>query len=102
LNCGALGLISVLSFSLWSEWYPLAFIGLSKATIFDLLDQLTSDVLLPIGCFALAPFGGWVMSPALFATELQLGPLGMAFVRTLLRYIAPLAIAAASFAAVRF
>ena len=102
LSCGALGLLSVFSFNIWAEWYPLASIGFQKATIFDLLDQLTSNLLLPIGCFALALFGGWVMPPALFATELNLGPRGIAVVRTLLRYVIPLAIVAATFAAVRF
>ncbi len=102
LSCGSLGLLSVLSFNLWAEWYPLASIGFPKATVFDLLDQLTSNMLLPVGGFALALFGGWVISPTLFATELELNPLGIAFVRTLLRYIVPLAIVAASVAAVRF
>ena len=102
LSCGSLGLLSVLSFNLWAQWYPLASIGFPRATVFDLLDQLTSNMLLPIGSFALALFGGWVISPALFATELELSPVGIAFVRTLLRYIVPLAIVAASFAAVQF
>jgi hypothetical protein len=59
-------------------------------------------MLSPIGSFALALLGGWLTSPALFATELQLGPLGATLIRTLLRSIVALAILAASFVAVRF
>ena len=102
LACGALGLLTIFSFNVWGTWYPLSSLGFTKATVFDLLDQLTSNTLLPIASFALAIFGGWVVSPALFATELQLGATGVAFIRILLRYVVPLAIAAASFAAVRF
>jgi neurotransmitter:Na+ symporter, NSS family len=100
--CYALGLASVLSFNMWAAWHPLAFLGLPNATIFDLLDDLTSNMLLPLGSFALAIFGGWVMSPTLLVRELRLGPFGSAVTRGLLRFVAPAAIAAATFAAVRF
>ena len=100
--CGAVGLLSVLSFNLWADWHPLASIGFSNATVFDLLDQLTSNLLLPIGGFALAVFGGWVIPPGLLAGELGVGPVGISLIRTLLRYVIPLAIGAASIAAVRF
>ena len=102
LACWALGLLSVLSFSVWADWYPLAAVpGLAKAGVFDLLDLLTSNMLLPAGSFALALFGGWVVPASLFAEELRLGPAGVAVIRVLLRYIAPCAIAAASLATLR-
>jgi neurotransmitter:Na+ symporter, NSS family len=101
-SCGLIGLVSVLSFNVWANWYPLASIGLTNVTVFDLLDQLTSNILLPIGSFAIAIFGGWIISSRLLADELRLSALGGALTRVLLRYIVPLAIVIASVAAVRF
>lgn len=102
-SCGLFGMLSVLSFNLWAGWHPLAAIGFSDATAFDLLDELTSNLLLPVGSFALALFGGWVVSPVLFRDELRFGAFGAACLRrALLRFVAPFAIAAASVAAVRF
>ncbi len=47
LSCGLIGLLSVLSFNVWANWYPLASIGVANVTVFELLDQLTSNILLP-------------------------------------------------------
>ena len=102
ISCAVCGLLSVLSFSRWAQWHPLAFLGLPKATVFDLLDQLTSNVLLPLGGLALALFAGWVLAPGLLRQELQLGELSELCLRALLRYVVPVAIIAASVAAVRF
>ncbi len=101
-SCGLVGLLSVLSFNLSDAWHPLATIGFTDATVFDLFDELTSNVLLPIGSFALALFGGWAISSALFVEQLQFGAFGATSLRALLRYVVPLAIGAASIAAVRF
>jgi NSS family neurotransmitter:Na+ symporter len=63
-HCFAAGLSSVFSFNIWSGWHPLAaFPTLAQATVFDLLDELTSNVLLPLGGFALAIFAGWALPP---------------------------------------
>jgi Sodium:neurotransmitter symporter family len=57
-TCWLLGLATVMSFNVWAGWFPLSFLpGLAKATLFDLLDHLTSNVLLPLGGLALAVFG---------------------------------------------
>jgi neurotransmitter:Na+ symporter, NSS family len=100
--CGALGLGTVFSFNVWAHWYPLGSIGFAQATFFDVLDQVTSNILLPIGGLALAIFGGWVVPKDLLVAELQFDPVGIFLFRALLRYVAPLAIAAASAAMVRF
>ena len=100
--CWAFGLVSVLSFNRWAGWFPLASVpGFAKATVFELLDQLTSNALLPAGGLALALFGGWVVPRQLLADELRLGPGATAFVRALLRYMAPLGIVAATFVSLR-
>ncbi len=45
-----LGLGSVLSFNLWAGWHPLGFLPLfADKTVFDCLDYVTSNILLPVG-----------------------------------------------------
>jgi NSS family neurotransmitter:Na+ symporter len=97
LGCGVLGLATVLSFNRWAGHRPLAWLpGLGGLTVFDSLDHVASNVLLPLGGLGLAIFGGWVVPARLLAAELRLGrPAGRA-IRFLLRYVAPIGIAAAS------
>lgn len=96
--CFVAGIATVLSFNLWSGWHPLEGItakpSLASATLFDLLDYLTSNVLLPAGGFGLAVFAGWVMPQRLLTEELGLSPAGTQVLRVLLRYVAPAGIAA--------
>jgi len=101
-SCGILGMLSVFSFNILSNWHPLAAVGLPNATVFDLLDDLTSNILLPVAGFGLALFGGWIMLPAVLAAELHLTRIGLSLLQLLLRYIVPLSVAAAALAAVRF
>jgi NSS family neurotransmitter:Na+ symporter len=97
--CFVTGLTSVLSFNLWAEWHPLGgFSGFAEATVFDLLDYLTSNILLPIGGFAIALFVGWVVPVQLVVAELRLSPSGARLLGALLRYVVPLGIAAVGLA----
>jgi NSS family neurotransmitter:Na+ symporter len=90
-----LGLATVLSFNLWSAWRPLAMIpGLAKANWFEALDHVTSNIMLPIGGFALALFAGWIVPNRLLREELGIGSTMLAMLRALLRYVVPVAIAA--------
>jgi neurotransmitter:Na+ symporter, NSS family len=97
--CWIAGFASVLSFNLWAGWFPLAALpSLARATIFDLLDHLTSNVMLPIGGLALALFVGWALPTRFLAEELRLGHAATAILRALLRYVAPGAIVVTSLA----
>ena len=96
LVCFTGGIATVLSFNRWAHWHPLDFLpGFAQANWFDVLDRLTSDLLLPAGGFALAMLAGWVLPASLFETELGLSPRGTRRLRALLRWAAPAAIAAA-------
>jgi NSS family neurotransmitter:Na+ symporter len=99
-SCFLVGIATVLSFNLWSAWYPLTWMpGFGHATVFDLLDYLTSNVLLPLTGLLLALLAGWALPERLFVEELRLGLRGGRLLRALLRYIVPPAIAAIGLAA---
>jgi NSS family neurotransmitter:Na+ symporter len=88
------GLLTVFSFNLWSEIKPLSGIEAFKdSTVFDLLDYLTANIMLPLGGLLIALFAAWKMSRASSVEELGMGdrfcyPLW----RLLVRYITPVAV----------
>lgn len=100
-TCFVAGIATVLSFNVWAGWHPLAGLGLAPtATFFDLLDQLTSNLMLPLGGLAIAVFAGWAAPHRMLAEELRLGPAGASALRVALRYVAPAGIAAATLSAI--
>lgn len=82
-----LGVAVALSFNRWSNVKPVA--GLN---LFDLLDKLTTNIMLPLGGLAMALFAGRVMKTAHVAEELGLGTHAYALWRFAIRYVFPLAI----------
>jgi NSS family neurotransmitter:Na+ symporter len=96
-GCWILGIATVFSFNLWAEWHPLGVVALfARATVFDLLDHLTSNFLLPIAGFGLAIFAGWIVPHTLLREQLGLAGGGLGVLRFLLRFIVPVGIAAAT------
>lgn len=83
-----MGLGTVLSFNEWSEY------TLWGMTFFDLLDFLTSNIILPLGGLAIAVFAAWVMKATSTADELALAEKGAAHRswRFLVRYVTPVAV----------
>jgi NSS family neurotransmitter:Na+ symporter len=83
----ALGFLTVMSFGPWS--------GLTwrDRTIFDWIDYLTNNIMLPLGGFAIVVFAGWFMAKNSTADELDPGA-GAVYRcwRVSARYIAPIAI----------
>jgi NSS family neurotransmitter:Na+ symporter len=95
--CLVAGIPTVLSFNAWATWFPLAFIDLfARATVFDLVDHLTSNLLLPAGGLGLAIFAGWALPERLLVEELRLSPAGATVLRLTLRYVAPIGIVIAA------
>ncbi|MCY4210437.1 MAG: sodium-dependent transporter [Gammaproteobacteria bacterium] len=85
-----LGLGSVLSFNRWDEVKPVA--GMN---IFDLLDYLTANLMMPIGGMLIAIFAGWFMRAGTLAQELHINtPWLFHGWRFLIKTVTPLAIAA--------
>jgi NSS family neurotransmitter:Na+ symporter len=97
--CWTLGIVTVLSFNVWAERFPLSFVpGFARATWFDLIDHLTSNLLLPIGGFGIAIFVGWAVPRSTIGSELGLDSTALRALYVLLRYFVPIGIATASIA----
>lgn len=97
LVCGliawAIGAGTVLSFNLWTRVRLLDGTAFEGKSFFDLLDYLTSNIMLPLGGILICLFAAWVMSEPSRRDELRIGhPAGYALWRFLARYIAPLGV----------
>jgi NSS family neurotransmitter:Na+ symporter len=89
------GLLTVFSFNMWSDFRPLSIVPVfSESTIFDLLDYLTANIMLPLGGLLIAVFAAWIMRRESTMEELHMGDrLFYPLWRFLVRYITPVAVA---------
>jgi len=55
----AFSMLTTLSFNNWSDFYPLAFIGLDHHTFFDLIREGVNNIVLPFGGLAFALMIAW-------------------------------------------
>ena len=88
LACWTLGLGTVFSFNIWSGEEYRVF----GKTVFDLLDYLTANIMLPLGGLAMALFVGWFASRDMSKFELQLGEGAFSLWWVVTRFFAPLAV----------
>lgn len=82
-----LGFGTIFSFNVWSEF------KIFDRTIFQLLDYLTANLMLPIGGFCIAVFAGWIMKQQHTEHELDMpDALSYQAWQILIRYVAPAAV----------
>lgn len=90
------GIAAMLSFNRWADvrllrWVP----GFQNKSLFDCIDYVSANLLLPIGAFATSLFIGWFVARAIVNDELsESTPLARTVCIALLRYVCPLAILA--------
>ena len=73
--CWLAGFATIYSFARWENWRPLAAVGLfSGATVFDLIDGLSTNALLPTAGLGISLFAGWVLPAQVLMAELGLAP----------------------------
>jgi NSS family neurotransmitter:Na+ symporter len=82
----ALGVSVALSFNVWSGF------KIFDKTIFDFLDYLTANLMLPIGGFCIAIFAGWVMQQEHVKDELDLTEQQYKIWKFLVSYVAPVSV----------
>lgn len=88
-----LGLLSVLSLNILSDFHPLNFIKLLEGkTIFQSLDYVSASILLPIGGLLTAIFVGWRVPAKAMKDELGLSTRQFRLWQLLIRFVAPIAI----------
>jgi NSS family neurotransmitter:Na+ symporter len=78
-----LGVSVALSFNVWSDF------TIFDKTIFNFLDYLTANLMLPIGGFCIAVFATWIMREKHVREELDLSEQQYAIWKFLASYIAP-------------
>jgi NSS family neurotransmitter:Na+ symporter len=90
-----LGMGTVFSFNLWSEWRPLAqFERFADFGYFEILDYLTANIMMPLCGLLLAIFTGWMIKPEAIQDQLQIeNPTLFRAWFWLLRWVAPISIA---------
>lgn len=93
LACWILGIASILSLNLWSDIAPLGmFTAFEGKTIFDLLDYLTANILLPLGGLLVAVMVGWFMSKQALQNELSLSAGSFRLWHNTLKFVTPIAV----------
>ena len=80
------GIGTIWSFNYWEHF---TFHGM---TFFDVLDDLTSKVLLPLGGFSMAIFVGYLLKKSTSLSELKMNSSLYSTWRFLIRYVAPIAV----------
>jgi NSS family neurotransmitter:Na+ symporter len=95
LSIFILGLGTVFSFNLWSEWRPLASLDrFADFGYFEILEYLTANIMMPLSGLLLAVFVGWLVKPEMISAELQMkNPAVFRIWFWLLRWVAPVSIA---------
>jgi len=87
-----LGIVTVLSFNQWKFSFPFPG-GTRTDGMFDVLDILTSNIMLPLGGFFIAIFTAWIMTKQSVVDELGIGEgPGFKTWRFLVRFITPVGV----------
>lgn len=90
-----IGLASVFSFNLLANFTPLGmFTVFEGKTLYDLIDYVTANLLMPLGGILIALFVGWRLKPDVLDEELSFGSKALFTIWLwMIRVVAPVAIA---------
>ena len=91
-----LGMGTVFSFNLWSNWRPLSAFEQPYAGFgyFEILEYVTANIMMPLCGLLLAVFVGWMIKPEAVQQELQIqNPALFRAWFWLIRWVVPVSIA---------
>jgi NSS family neurotransmitter:Na+ symporter len=90
-----LSLLTVFSFA-GADWAKLHFVFVGKEVhnLFEVIDHLTSDIMLPLGGLAIAIFAGWKVRQNASREELNTSPVAYSIWLFCIRWFTPVAILA--------
>lgn len=96
------GIVSVLSFNRLAAWHPFDWVPILRGkTVFEDIDFVSGNVLLPVGALLTCVLVGWRLDRATFRTELDGEKVRVINAcRILLRYVCPAAILVVLLAAI--
>lgn len=77
----------------WTQ-FDINFLGKQVHNLFEVIDHLTSDILLPLAGLAMAVFAGWILKRDVTLQELNTNPITYTIWRFAIRWVTPLAILA--------
>ncbi len=80
------GILTALSFNHWSD------VRLFDKNIFQLIDYLTSNIMLPLGGILIAIFTGWVVKQSLLSDETLMNASAFKLWMLLVKFLVPVAI----------
>ena len=80
------GILTALSFNHWSD------VRLFDKNIFELIDYLTSNIMLPLGGILIAIFTGWVVKQSLLSDETLMNASAFKLWMLLVKFLVPVAI----------
>ena len=95
----AVGTLTVFSNNEWSDFYPLAFLGIETiqgdpATFFKINDFAVSNLIMPLSGLGIALFVGWAVKRDLLRKELGLPEGGVFEIwHVLIKFVVPIALA---------
>jgi NSS family neurotransmitter:Na+ symporter len=81
-----MGILTVLSFNQWAD------VQLFNKNIFELIDYLTANIMLPLGGILIAIFTGWVVKQSLLSDESQMNVSQFKLWIGLIKFVVPVAI----------
>jgi len=86
-----LGIATVLSFNEWSGFHPLSFLpAFEGKTVFDILDYVTANLMMPLGGLLIAAYMGWFMKREAVESELDLNnPVLFNALMFVMRFVTP-------------
>ena len=82
-----LGLGSAFSTNIWSD-----VMILPGMTVFDSMDYLSNNIMLPIGGMLISLFAGWAIDRRICEEQLQMSAVQFIIWQTLVRYVAPISV----------